>query len=364
MEIITEADFERDWKPIDKSSYTEQEREEIEKLVYAIFCEHFFEHSKSSYSYIMGMRSEVEYLESCYDDCLTNDVSMIHSLAVPMRYSQGSITHTCRRGISYALFNRNMKLQDFRCRQFRPGILMNLVATSGIESEVKFRVVLRLKFGSNSDGFDTVTELLNALRNWVAVAKILDSRYHSWYACDKLESHWSHYGEVICGDTAAFTVVPHTYPEVRFELTPMWSMGEPFMSVTQLGQYLRLPKPKFSVTPYDKDSAPDEPLDHRALPRGLGDYLVDHSYGSSDWIVYFSEALGIFYKVTVQLTGTTFDDSCTLSNACKVITESNKYIIAEIEKMKSLALSAEADAAESDPKHEYGDDPFGICSDS
>lgn len=337
MEMITEDDFSRLWKAIDNSAYTEDERMELERIIVRIVCDHRYGSNTTSITSLFGLHVECTYFESVYEDCLVTDISEIHSLAVPMRESQGSITYTQRRGMWFALKSGNMIIQDFRRQQYRPGLLINWVAKSGIEKDVNFRFLMRVSVGSASDGFATVSELLSALRKWDAIANVLNSRSNFIYVHNTYVDHWSHFGDITCGEATCFVITPHTFPEIRYEVTPMWSPSDTFLSINELGYYLQLSKPAFKPVTYEIIAWKPMPFIRKTnpeffdtIPTGVGDYVVDHDSLNFEWALLFSPRLGLYYKVTVRLSGTTLDHCSNLQSAFLVCSEPQTYIHEDI----------------------------------
>ena len=144
-----------------------------------------------------------------------------------------------------------------------------------------------------------------------------------------LERHFERFGRVIYWAAMTMKLLPKTYSEIEFTVQPMWSPVSEFRSRSELASFLTLPKP--GLMPKPVDSVPDY---FGCLPRGNNDYMVNYDKDSSKWALLYSPRLGIYYKVTVQLSGTTIDDRTDFFAAMLVRTEPAKYIEEEIAKLE------------------------------
>jgi hypothetical protein len=220
---------------------------------------------------------------------------------------------------------------------------------------------MSVKFGRKSDGIASATDLLASLRQWDALADVVgDCATADEILTNTLERHFERFGRVIYWAALTIKLLPKTYSEIKFTVQPMWSPFSGFRSRSELASFLTLPKP--GLMPKPVASAPDY---FGCLPRGNNDYLVDYDERESTWALLYSPRLGIYYKVTVQLSGTTIDDRTDFFAAMLVRKEPTKYIEEEIAKLeghdkvrsKSKSLNPFMDDEDDDyePKSATGD---------
>lgn len=322
MKSLTTHDFDRDWHIVDKTLYTDEQRFEVQRMVVHIIGDHqgLFGGSQSEVSQLCGVSFICQYFERHFEEHLDSGAT-IHSLALPLLVSQGNITYVEEQGMYYALTSGNMKIVDFRTRQYSPEIVIHWGAIEGLEHDLDFRMLMTIRCGGQQDGLPNVSELLTTLRRWDALADIVDDQNLRTIRENVIQTHWGHAGEISFDGTVSYRISPYTFPEIVYQVTPMWSEDSSFTSLADMTRYLQLSKPCWN--PKQETRVPNY---YRVLPRGNGDYLVNYDRNSAKWAILFSPRLGLYYKVTVQLQGTMLDQTSNLQSAFLVCSNSDVYI--------------------------------------
>ena len=319
---VTFKEFDEQWIPVDNSRYLNTDRAKLQEKIIHIFTEHqsLFGPAQSVFSNLFELKATCQYYENRADEYLTSRVDDINSLALPMLISQGNLGFTFDKGLYYALSSGNMEIRDFRHYQHRPEITVYWAAKTGLERELDFRLMMTISMGHSADGFSTVSDLYKSLCEWDALADILDP--DDTIGQLKLFTHFSSYEDIWADDLHLLHVRTTQTPQVEFVITPMWSKDKVFCSPTELSRYLQLPKPDFRPLPA---SRPTEYL--LVLPRGCGDYVVDYDAQLNKWALVYSPNLGMYYKVTVKLMGTTLDNKSCLQSAYLILSHPEAYVL-------------------------------------
>lgn len=343
---MTTAEFDRLWQPVKDTACSDNDKVKVQNLVIHIIGEHqeLFGFNQSKESQLYGFRFECSYFEREYEDVLTIGGG-ISSLAYPSVVSQGSIDYAEGQGMYYALTSGNMKIVDFRSNLYSPDVVIHWGAISGLERDLDFRMLMHIRSGRNCDGFQTVSELLIALKQFDMIADIVDSGLRQATRNEILSKHWIHFGQARFDSSCTFRISPDSIPEVEYAVTPMWSMDRCFDSIAELTSFLQLSKPVFQPK-----SAGSVPSYYGHLPRGNGDYLISHDSNKSEWALLYSPRLGLYYKVFVQITGTAFDQSRSLTNAHLVCSEPTKHY-------KPRPNEATVNEIHTGQSTHYGEDP-------
>jgi hypothetical protein len=336
--------FDEQWIPVDNSRYSDTEKAILQEKIIHIFTKHqsLFGAAQSVFSNLFELTAVCQYYENQADEFLTSNVAHINSLALPLLISQGNIGFTIDNGLYYALSSGNMEIRDFRHYQHRPEITVYWAAKTGLERELDFRMMMTISMGHATDGFSTVSDLYKSLCQWDAVADILDP--DDTIGQQKLFTHFSSYEDIWADGLHWLHVRTTQTPQVEFLIKPMWSKDNGFSSQTELSRFLQLPKPEFRARPISRTT------DYlTVVPRGCGDYVVDYDAELNKWALVYSPNLGMYYRVTVKLMGTTLDNKSCLQSAYLILRHPEAYVLDDMMIAGSVGLSEKNHNSQSEP---------------
>ena len=330
-DVLREHQFQLNWEKVEDVGCTQVEIEEIEKLIRHIIVEHrpmLCEKYMLS-SPLCNMEISGEFIEEQHGYLETDPFRMV-ALAGLALMLQGSCTYINTFGMIHYIGYGLMRIDCFRAVSDGTELLIDWRAKDSSPHTTEIRCLVSVKFGQKSDGIASASDLLESLRQWDALADVVgDCATADDILTKTLERHFERFGRVIYWASMTMKLLPKTYSEIKFTVEPMWSPHGDFRSRSELASFLSLPKP--GLKPKPVDSVPDY---FGCLPRGNNDYLVDYDKRDSKWALLFSPRLGIYYKVTVQLSGTTIDDRTDFFAAMLVRKEPTKYIKEEIAKLE------------------------------
>jgi hypothetical protein len=361
-DVLREHQFQLNWEKVEDVGCTQVEIEEIEKLICHIIVEHrpmLCEKYQLS-SPLGNMEISGEFIEEQHGNLETDPFEMV-ALAELALMLQGSCTYINTFGMIHLIGYGLMRIDCFRAVSDGTELLIDWRAKDSSPLTTDIRCLMSVKFGQKSDGIASASDLLESLRQWDALADVVgDCATADEILTKTLERHFSSFGRLLYCASMTMKIWPKTFFEIRFAVQPMWSPFSDFRSRSELASFLTLPKP--GPMPKPVDSVPGY---FGCLPRGNNDYLVDYDKRDSKWALLFSPRLGIYYKVTVQLSGTTIDDRTDFFAAMLVRKEPTKYIEEEIAKLegrdkvrsKSKSLNPFMDDEDDDdePKSATGD---------
>ena len=361
-DVLREHQFQLNWEKVEDVGCTQVEIEEIEKLIRHIIVEHrpMLCEKYTLSSPLCNMEISGEFIEEQHGNLETDPFEMV-ALAELALMLQGNEIYINTIGMIHLIGYGLMRIDCFRAVSDGTELLIDWRAKDSSPLTTDIRCLMSVKFGQKSDGIASARDLLESLRQWDALADVVgDCATDDEILTNTLERHFERYGRVIYWAAMTMKLLPKTYSEIKFTVEPMWSPHGVFRSRSELASFLTLPKP--GPMPKPVDSVPDY---FGCLPRGNNDYLVDYDKRESRWALLFSPRLGIYYKVAVQLSGTTIDDRTDFFAAMLVRKEPTKYIEEEIAKLegrdkvrsKSKSLNPFMDDEDDDdePKSTTGD---------
>lgn len=354
-DVLREYQFQLEWEKVDDAGCTNAEIEEIEKLIRHIIvehrpmlCEKYFLSSP-----VCNLEISGEFIEEHHGK-LETDPFKIVALAELALWLQWNEIYIRTLGMIHLIGYGHMRIECFRAASDGTELLIDWRPKDGSPLTTDIRCLMSVKFGSKSDGVASAADLLTSLRQWDALADVVgESATEEDILTNTLERHFERFGRVIYWASMSMKLLPKTYSEIKFNVEPMWSPHDDFRSRSELASFLTLPKP--GLMPKPVDSVPDY---YGCLPRGNNDYLVDYDKRESKWALLYSPRLGIYFKLTVQLDGTTLDDRTDFVAAALVRKEPANYIEEEIAKRegrgkvrsKSKSLCPFTDDEDEEPK--------------
>ena len=330
-DVLRERQFQLNWEKVEDAGCTQAEVEEIEKLIRHIIVEHrpmLCEKYVLS-SPLSNLEISGEFIEEQHGNLETNPFEIV-ALANLALMLQGNEIYINTIGMIHLIGYGHMRIDCFRTVSDGTELLIDWRPKVGSPLTTDIRCLMSVKFGQKSDGIASAIDLLASLRQWDALADVVgDCETADEILTNSLERHFSRFGRLLYRPSMIMKIWPKTFFEIMFAVQTMWSPHSDFRSRSELASFLTLPKP--GLMPKPVDSVPDY---FGCLPRGNNDYLVDYDKHESKWALLFSPRLGIYFNVTVQLSGTTLDDRTDFFAAMLVRNEPSKYIEEEIAKLE------------------------------
>ena len=329
-DLMTEREFEVNWEKADGLLCKDADRQALEHLMQHILTvrrpmfseEHYLRASLCDLT-IAGM-----FYEYQYGTVETNPFKMV-GLADIAHSVQGSYTYIWTHGIIHRIGGGHMRVDGFRFDHSGSALLIDWRAMDDSWIPNEFGFLMSVKFGKDSDGIASVSELLESLQQWDALADVVgDSTSDEVSVRTRFMDHFGLFGDIRPWITPALQMSPKTYREIIYTVRPMWSESSDFLRVTDLASFLKLPKPLQLPKP-----VVGLPEYFGCIPRGNSDYFVDYDKRDSEWAKLYSPRLGIYYMVTVKFSGTTVDDRTDLLTAHKVRSSPREYMLDEMSEL-------------------------------